>query len=198
VHRPVIAFAPESAGSTLLKGSARSVKGLHIRDVLALVNGRSPGLMQTFGGHAMAAGLSLPHENLEPFRHALEAAVVTTLDGENPEAEVLTDGSLSPDELGMDLAVQIQEYGPWGQRFPEPLFDDRFEILEQRIVGGAHLRMKVRAQGSGNILQAIAFNHVPDDLPRSTSARLLYRLDINRWQGTESCQLMVERIVRET
>jgi len=197
VHRPVVAFAPESAGSGLLKGSARSIKGLHIRDVLALVDARAPGLMHAFGGHAMAAGLSLHRNCLERFRQMLQQAVISVLDGASPEAELLTDGALRPEEIGMDLALQIQEFGPWGQRFPEPLFDGRFEIVEQRVVGGAHLRMKVRALGGREILEAIAFNHLPDDLPPGSSARFLYRLDINRWRGCENCQLMVEKVVPE-
>jgi len=197
VHRPVVAFAPESAGSELLKGSARSIRGLHIRDVLALVEARAPGLMHSFGGHAMAAGLSLHRKGLDTFDSTFREAVTTVLDGEDPEAELLTDGELKPDEIGMDLAVRIQESGPWGQRFPEPLFDGRFEILEQRIVGGSHLRLKVRALGGREAIEAIAFNHLPEDVPESPSARLLYRLDINRWRGSETCQLLVERIVPE-
>ena len=110
---------------------------------------------------------------------------------------VLSNDPKQPEEIGMDLAMQIQEFGPWGQRFPEPLFDGRFEIVEQRVVGGAHLRMKVRALGGREILEAIAFNHQPDDLPPGSSARFLYRLDINRWRGCENCQLMVEKIVTD-
>lgn len=197
VHRPVIAFAPESAGSDLLKGSARSVKGLHIRDVLALVDANAPGLMHAFGGHAMAAGLSLNRGGLEVFEQHLQQAMVTVLDGASPEAELLTDGELKPGEIGMELAVQIQNFGPWGQRFPEPLFDGRFEALEQRVVGGSHLRLKVRALGGREALEAIAFNHAPEDVPAGSSIRLLYRLDINRWRGSETCQLMVEKIVPE-
>jgi single-stranded-DNA-specific exonuclease len=197
VHRPVIAFAPESAGSDLLKGSARSIKGLHIRDVLALVDANVPGLMHAFGGHAMAAGLSLNRSALDLFRQNLQQAVVSILDGASPAAELLTDGELKPEEIGMELAVQIQDFGPWGQRFPEPLFDGRFEVLAQRVVGGSHLRLTVRALGGREVLEAIAFNHSPEDLPAGSSIRLLYRLDVNRWRGNETCQLMVEKIVPE-
>jgi len=197
VHRPVVAFAPESAGSDLLKGSARSVKGLHIRDVLALVDASAPDLMSAFGGHAMAAGLSLRRSALEPFRQVLQDCVLKVLDGARPEAELLTDGALLPQEIGTELAFQIEQLGPWGQRFPEPVFDGRFEVLEQRVVGGAHLRLKVRAHGGEEVLEAIAFNHMPEDLPPGPSVRMLYRLDINRWRGSETCQLMVEKIVRE-
>jgi single-stranded-DNA-specific exonuclease len=197
VHRPVIAFAPEAEGADVLKGSARSVKGLHIRDVLALVDAWSPGLMRAFGGHAMAAGLSLQRAGLEQFEQLLRQAVDTVLDGANPEAELLTDGVLQPQDIGLELAAQLQQFGPWGQRFPEPLFDVRFVVVENRVVGGAHLRLRLRPLGGREAVEAIAFNHLPDDLPEAPSVRLLYRLDINRWRGEETCQLVVERIAKD-
>jgi single-stranded-DNA-specific exonuclease len=212
IHRPVVAFAPEGdpaeahpcktgrasvTGPGLLKGSARSVKGLHIRDVLALVDARNPGLMSAFGGHAMAAGLTLPAAHLDTFRESLLGAVLTVLDGTMLEAEVLTDGMLEPADIGLDLAVQLQELGPWGQRFAEPLFDGLFEVVQQRVVGGSHLRMTLRPQGASTLVEGIAFNHMPEDLPAGgRPVRLLYKLDINRWRGNETCQLMVERIVK--
>jgi single-stranded-DNA-specific exonuclease len=196
VHRPVVAFAPEGTGSGMLKGSARSVKGLHIRDVLALVDARNPGLMSAFGGHAMAAGLTLPAARLDTFRECLLQAVLTVLNGATLEAEVLTDGTLEPADIGMDLAVQLQELGPWGQHFAEPVFDGLFEVLQHRVVGGSHLRMTLRPQGARNQVEGIAFNHMPEDLPPDGKpVRLLYKLDINRWRGSETCQLMVEKIV---
>jgi single-stranded-DNA-specific exonuclease len=197
VHRPVVAFAPEAEGSELLKGSARSLRGLHIRDVLALLDTRRPGLVRAFGGHAMAAGLTLPRAGLPAFREALEAAVLSILDGESLDADILTDGGLAAADIGLELARLLQEAGPWGQRFPEPLFDGRFAILDHRVVGGAHLKLRVRAEDGGEALEAIAFNHGSEDLPGSATVRLLYRLDINRWQGSETCQLRVEQIVRE-
>ncbi|MSQ98855.1 MAG: single-stranded-DNA-specific exonuclease RecJ [Xanthomonadales bacterium] len=196
VHRPVVAFAPEGPGSGMLKGSARSVKGLHIRDVLALVDARNPGLMSAFGGHAMAAGLTLPATQLDTFRECLLQAVLTVLDGATLEAEVLTDGTLEPADIGLELAVLLQNLGPWGQRFAEPLFDGLFEVLQHRVVGGSHLRMTLRPQGARTQVEGIAFNHMPEDLPPGGGpVRLLYKLDINRWRGSETCQLMVERIV---
>jgi single-stranded-DNA-specific exonuclease len=203
VHRPVVAFAPDAErssvlkGGGLLKGSARSVKGLHIRDVLALVEANQPGLMRSFGGHAMAAGLTLPRDHLERFQSCLEEAVVQTLDGASLDPELLTDGELGAGDIGLDLAHLLQAAGPWGQRFPEPVFDGRFEIDDQRVVGGAHLKLRLRPHGAHESVEAIAFNHAPEDLPPGPSVRLLYRLDINRWRGNETCQLMVERIVRE-
>jgi single-stranded-DNA-specific exonuclease len=195
VQRPVVAFAPESVGSPVLKGSARSIKGLHIRDVLAWVDAHRPGLMRAFGGHAMAAGLSLGAEELEPFRAALGEAVEAVLDGAELNSDVLTDGELAGRDLGLDLAAELEGLGPWGQRFPEPLFDGTFEVIDRRVVGGAHLKMIVRALDGGEALDAIAFNRLPEDLPPGGAARLLYRLAVNRWSGTESCQLVVEEIV---
>ena len=196
VHRPVFAFAPEAAGSSLLKGSARSVKGLHIRDVLAYVDARSPGLMKAFGGHAMAAGLSLERENLEVFEDRLTESVRVALDGAELTAELLTDGELAADELTQGMAELIENSGPWGQRFPEPLFDGTFNVLESRVVGGSHLKMIVRSTRGGEELDAIAFRRLPEDLPQSGIVRMLYRLGINRWRGNASCQLMVEEIVK--
>lgn len=196
VHRPVIAFAPEAEGATLLKGSARSVKGLHIRDVLALVDARQPGLMQAYGGHAMAAGLSLERDGLGRFETALADAVATQLDGASLSEEILTDGELEGEALDLDTALTIEQYGPWGQRFPEPLFDGRFDVTERYVVGGAHLKMVVRHHGGGAEIDAIAFGRLPEDLPATGPARFLYRLGVNRWRGNESPQLLVEQIVQ--
>lgn len=195
VHRPVIAFAPEQEGSGMLKGSARSVRGLHIRDVLALVDALHPGLIRTFGGHAMAAGLSLEREALPRFGDALVDAVRQQLDGAELHQEILTDGALSPPELRLETALALEQAGPWGQRFPEPLFDGRFEVLDHYVVGGSHLKMSVRHCAGGAPIDAIAFNRMPGDLPEAGAVRLLYRLSVNRWQGRESAQLMVEHIV---
>lgn len=194
LHRPVIAFAPESGGSTLLKGSARSVKGLHIRDVLALVDARHPGLMQAFGGHAMAAGLSISQANLDAFSQAVAKAVLDILDGAELSQVIYTDGELDASELNLATALTVEAFGPWGQRFPEPLFDGVFEVIDHRVVGGSHLKMIVQPPGGGEALDAIAFNRLPEDLPGSRLVRMLYRLGINRWRGNESCQLMVEEL----
>jgi single-stranded-DNA-specific exonuclease len=196
VHRPVFAFAPEAEGAQVLKGSARSVKGLHIRDVLAYVDARAPGLMRAFGGHAMAAGLTLTSDGLTRFEQTLSEAIAVILDGEELQAEVWTDGPLPAADLSLGMALQLENLGPWGQRFPEPLFDGHFEVIDQRVVGGSHLKMIVRLLEGGEEVDAIAFNRMPSDLPDSGPVRLLYHLGINRWRGDESCQLMVERIVR--
>jgi single-stranded-DNA-specific exonuclease len=195
IHRPVIVFAPESEGSDCLKGSARSVKGLHIRDVLALVDAHNPGLISAFGGHAMAAGLSLGRANVETFESCLNEAVLTVLDGARLDGELLTDGELPAADLSLGFATELERMGPWGQRFPEPLFDGRFVVLENKVVGGAHLKMIVQNVAGGEPVDAIAFNRLPEDLPGPNTARLLYRLGINRWRGSESCQLLVEEIL---
>jgi len=195
VHRPVVAFAPEEDGASLLKGSARSVRGLHIRDALALVDARHPNLLQAFGGHAMAAGLSLDAARLPEFEQALDDAVNTVLGGAELAETLWTDGSLASEELSLDTSLALERAGPWGQRFPEPVFDDHFDVLERRVVGGSHLKMVVERHGGGAPLDAIAFNRLPEDLPRQGAVRLLYRLGVNRWRGNESCQLMVEEIV---
>ena len=194
VHRPVVAFAPEAQGSAMLKGSARSVRGLHIRDALAWVDARHPGLIRAFGGHAMAAGLSLERERLPPFREALAAGVTAILDGATLTAEVWTDGELEGADVGLALAAQLEDLGPWGQRFPEPVFEGVFEVLDARVVGGAHSKLVLRGPG-GEPVDAIAFNRLPEDLSANACVRVLFRLAINRWRGSESCQLVIEDII---
>jgi len=196
VHRPVFAFAPESEGASVLKGSARSVKGLHIRDVLAYVDSHHPGLMKAFGGHAMAAGLTLDGSQYTQFVKSVSDAVTAILDGTELNAELLTDGELAAADISLGFAASLDRLGPWGQHFPEPVFDGLFEVIESRVVGGSHLKMIVRSIDGGEPVDAIAFNRLPENLPASGAVRLLYRLGINRWRGSESCQLMVEEIVR--
>ncbi len=195
VHRPVFAFAPESGSTGLLKGSARSVRGLHIRDVLALADARHPGLIQAFGGHAMAAGLTLEADGLDAFQSGISEAVIQVLDGSELNAEILTDGELTAGELNLDFALSLEELGPWGQRFPEPLFDGLFEVIEHRVVGDSHLKMIVQSVTGSEALDAIAFNRSPEDLPPRGAVRLLYRLGVNRWRGSASCQLIVQELL---
>ena len=195
VHRPVIAFAPESDGSDLLKGSARSVSGLHIRDVLARIDARHPGMMMAFGGHAMAAGLTLAADRLESFKQALLESVGFFLRGKTLDNEILTDGELSVDDINLAFAMQLRELGPWGQHFPEPVFEGRFVVEERKVVGGAHLKMLVRPVGGHDRIDAIAFGRLPEDLPDSDTAAFVYKLDVNHFRGQQTCQLMVEQIV---
>lgn len=195
VHRPVIVFAPESEGSDVLKGSARSVSGLHIRDVLARVDALHPKMIMAFGGHAMAAGLTLQKTRLEPFTAALHEAVEYLLQGRVLNNEILTDGELEPEDINLEFAQSLRSLGPWGQHFPEPVFTGRFVVEEQRVVGGAHLKMSLRPVGGRCPVDAIAFGTLPQDLPGTETTGFVYRLDINHFRGRKTCQLMVEQIV---
>jgi len=195
VHRPVLAFAPESEGSDLLKGSARSVNGVHIRDVLARVDALHPRMIQAFGGHAMAAGLTLSRNQLEPFKAALNESIDFFLQGLTLSNEILTDGELEATDIDLPFAEHLREFGPWGQRFPEPLFEGRFVVEESRVVGGSHLKMQLRPVDGRNRIDAIAFGRLPEHLPDSDTVRLVYKLDINHFRGHKTCQLMVEQIL---
>jgi len=197
VHRPVVAFAPEAEGSDVLKGSARSVRGLHIRDVLARVDTLHPGMISAFGGHAMAAGLTLPQVRLPDFEQAFAGVIDAFLDGATLENHLLTDGELQAADISEEFAEMLRGLGPWGQRFPEPLFTGRFVVEEQRIVGGAHLKMQLRPAGSRRSMDAIAFGRLPEDLPPTDTVDLAYRLDINHFRGRKTCQLVVEQILGE-
>ncbi|MFA5493178.1 MAG: single-stranded-DNA-specific exonuclease RecJ [Porticoccaceae bacterium] len=194
-HRPVIAFGEDGNGD--LKGSARSIAGLHIRDALDAVAARHPGLVAKFGGHAMAAGLGLPRDNFPAFAAAFDEEVRRRLSPVDLEEEVLIDGSLTAAELSLDNARLVREAGPWGQQFPEPLFRGEFLVTEQRVVGGKHLKLTLGSDGDRNFtVDAIAFNVAAGNLTRSFERiDILYRLDINVWRGRESVQLMVDRIV---
>lgn len=197
IHRPVIAFA--DAGNGEYKGSARSIKGLHIRDALDAVASRQPELISKFGGHAMAAGLSLPGERYEDFVAAFDAEVRRQLSPADLEAEILTDGTLDITELNIDTAQLLRESGPWGQHFPEPLFEGEFYIVQQRIVGEKHLKLLLALdEGKQQLIDAIAFNVDTEQWPNPAAEKvnLVYKLDINLWQGRESVQLMVEAINR--
>ncbi|HHI93802.1 MAG TPA: single-stranded-DNA-specific exonuclease RecJ [Gammaproteobacteria bacterium] len=193
LHRPVIIFAQADDGS--LKGSARSVPGLHIRDALDAVAAHHPGLLSKFGGHAMAAGLSLAAEDFDRFREAFDEEVRRHLTAEDLRREILSDGALGDNELNLELAEALRAAGPWGQGFPEPLFDGVFELVNRRIVGEKHLKLVVRPAGSQQVIDAIAFNTTDDDWPVDVKqVELAYRLDVNEFNGKRSAQLMVEYI----
>lgn len=196
VHRPVLAFAPESNGSDVLKGSARSVSGLHIRDVLARIDALYPKMITAFGGHAMAAGLTLSADQLEPFKQALNESIGFFLQGRILHNEIQTDGELSADDINLSFAELLRSLEPWGQNFPEPLFEGRFVVEEKRLVGSAHLKMQLRPVNGRGSIDAIAFGRLPEDLPDSDTIRLVYKLDINHFRGQKICQLMVEKILR--
>ncbi|NWO05412.1 MAG: single-stranded-DNA-specific exonuclease RecJ [Alteromonadaceae bacterium] len=191
-HRPTIAFAPDDDGEHL-KGSARSIPGLHIRDALAAVDAKHPGLMKKFGGHAMAAGMSIARDDLERFSNAFDQAVRDTLQPEDLEAAITTDGPLAPEELNLDTAYLLKRAGPWGQHFPEPVFDGNFRVVSQRIVGENHLKLVLQPFEGGGIIDGIAFNTGPEvpDFTRS-GARVVYKPDANTFRGRTNLQLLVD------
>ncbi|WP_207888043.1 single-stranded-DNA-specific exonuclease RecJ [Pseudomonas sp. 30_B] len=193
-HRPTIAFA--DAGDGTLKGSARSVQGFHIRDALDAVAARHPGLISKFGGHAMAAGLSLPQENFGAFAAAFDAEVRRQLDEEDLTGRLLSDGQLGAEEFHLELARALRQAGPWGQHFPEPLFHGIFQIVQQRVVGERHLKLVLKTECGSLQLDAIAFNIDREIWPNPTVrwAEVAYKLDVNEFRGNESVQLMVAHI----
>ena len=190
VHRPTLVFADAAEG--MLKGSGRSIAGLHLRDVLDQVATQHPGLLTKFGGHAMAAGLSLARDDLDRFKQALNDAVAEALGHITPERTEESDGALGPGDFGLLLAEQLASGGPWGQHFPEPLFDGRFSVLSHRIVGEKHLKLTVDADGTE--IEGIAFNiDVPEWLAAPLDAfHALYRLDVNEYRGERRPQLVIE------
>ena len=191
-HRPVVAFA--AVNHEELKGSARSVLGLNIRDVLAAVDKDNPGLIMKFGGHAMAAGLSIHPKSLKNFRDALVAEVSKHIDLSHCKGEVLTDGPLQPEELSLEIAQLIQQAGPWGQQFAEPVFDNVFEILDQRLVGKNHLKMTLATLEGEQQVDAIAFHIDLKFWPnhRIKYIHVAYKLDINFFQGRTRLQLLIQ------
>ncbi|MBF67344.1 MAG: single-stranded-DNA-specific exonuclease RecJ [Gammaproteobacteria bacterium] len=188
-HRPVFAFAPGDAGN--LKGSGRSIEGLHIRDALDAIAARYQGLVIKFGGHAMAAGLSIREVDFPAFRDAFDEEVRRWLTLEDLEATILSDGEIA-ERVDVGLARQVLEGGPWGQGFPAPVFDGSFEILSQKIVGGGHLKLKARNTKSDQVFEAIAFG--TDRLIENRHCVLVYRLDLNLYDGLMSVQLIVDAI----
>ncbi|EAW8084967.1 single-stranded-DNA-specific exonuclease RecJ [Salmonella enterica] len=193
-HRPVIAFAP--AGDGTLKGSGRSIQGLHMRDALERLDTLYPDLMIKFGGHAMAAGLSLEEHKFGQFQQRFGELVTEWLDPALLQGEVIPDGPLSAAEMSMEVAQLLRDAGPWGQMFPEPLFDGRFRLLQQRLVGERHLKVMVEPVGGGPLLDGIAFNIDttcwPDNGVREVE--LAYKLDINEFRGNRSLQIIIDDI----
>jgi single-stranded-DNA-specific exonuclease len=191
IHRPVFVFAEVQPG--LLKGSGRSIPGLHLRDALATLNARHPDMMERFGGHAMAAGLTLPRAQFVAFASAFDQVVRMQMNAADLEGVVWTDGALAAGEMRLDLAQALRDGGPWGQAFPEPVFADVFEVSERRVVGDQHLRWQLTHRDGGRF-QAIHFNPPAELLQGPVPAQLqaAYRLDVNHWQGRDQLQLCVE------
>lgn len=191
LHRPVIAFAPAEPGSDSLRGSARSIPGLHIRDALAAVDASQPGLIQKFGGHAMAAGLALPAAHYAAFEAAFRDVVAAMVTPGMLQAELLSDGALSPEEFDRRHADALRDGGPWGQAFPEPLFDGEFDVLDWKPVGERHVKLSLRCEGLHAPLSAIHFGGWSGQAP-ARRARLAYRLAPDDWRGGQAIQLVVE------
>ncbi|MCB1864908.1 MAG: single-stranded-DNA-specific exonuclease RecJ [Chromatiales bacterium] len=191
VHRPVVAFAPD--GTDALKGSARSVAGVHVREVLAAVDAAHPGLIERFGGHAAAAGLTIAADRYAEFRDAFVGAVERLGEDALSGGELASDGPLAAGEIGHALARALADGGPWGPGFEEPVFDNRFEVLGARVVGDAHLKLDLRHPDGGGRIDAIAFNQA-QLADGSRQVHLAYRLDLNTFRGVTAPQLVVEAL----
>ena len=191
-NRPVIVFAQECQG--ILKGSARSITELHIKDVFDEIARLYPELILTFGGHAMAAGLTIEESQFDRFSDAFNKVVDRYISSDSLEDQCLTDGELSGDDFSLPLALAIQNAGPWGQSFPEPIFVGQFKILDKRVVGESHLKLKLQSRNN-NTLDAIAFNMTDDDWPsKLEQITSTYRLGINNYRGHSQVQLFIEHI----
>ena len=203
-HRPCIVFAIGKEDATVgsadreIKGSARSIPGLHIRDLLEHIDSQHPELIVKFGGHAMAAGLSIKHSDFDRFQQVFNELAGKWLKPEDLDSIILSDGELSTDLLTLEFAEQLRDAGPWGQNFPEPLFDDTFTIVQQRIVGEKHLKIVVQKDNadSKQVFDGIAFNVDIKAWPNAQAKQvhLAYRLDINEFRGKRTVQLMIEDI----
>ena len=191
-NRPVVVFAQECQG--ILKGSARSITELHIKDVFDEIARLYPELILTFGGHAMAAGLTIEESQFDRFSDVFNKVVDRYISSNSLEDQCLTDGELSGDDFSLPLALAIQNAGPWGQSFPEPIFVGQFKILDKRVVGESHLKLKLQSRNN-NTLDAIAFNMTDDDWPSKLEQIIsTYRLGINNYRGHSQVQLFIEHI----
>ena len=196
LRRPVIAFA--GADAATLRGSARSVPGIHIRDVLDSIAARHPDLISRFGGHAMAAGLTLERARLDEFARAFDAEVARHTGGAAAADEVQTDGELSVAEIALTTAEALRAGGPWGEAFPEPTFDGVFSITGARVIGERHVKMWAEVPRSGRSFDAIAFNQLAEgaepELPAGPQ-HLVYRLEVNEYQGERRLQLLIDHLL---
>jgi single-stranded-DNA-specific exonuclease len=191
-HRPCFAFAATDSGD--LKGSGRSIPGFHLRDALAEVDALHPDLIGRFGGHAMAAGLTLDAKAFEPFAAAVLGVASARIDAETLQKKILSDGGLEPEHLNVDVARLLRDALPWGQGFPEPCFDDRFELLDKRTLKDAHLKLSLRPVAGGNVVSGIAFHQADADWPVGNVRRVAYRLSVNDYFADERVELIVEHI----
>jgi single-stranded-DNA-specific exonuclease len=190
-HRPVICMT--DADETTLKGSARSVAGVHIRDILDAVATQHPGMIKKFGGHAMAAGLTIDKTQLKDFQASFAAEVAKHLSEEACVGELITDGALSADELTIDTAKCLQAAGPWGQLFPEPVFDGQFKVISSRVLSDKHIKYVLQSEGQ-RTCDAILFNARDLSMKDASLLQAAYTLDINRYQGQERLQLLLRDV----
>ncbi len=194
VHRPVIAFA--KVDDETLKGSARSITGLHIRDVLEAIATNHPELISKFGGHAMAAGLSLDAKNYKAFTAEFEKEVSLRVNKDDLHGKYETDGELTTEELNLETAEMLTDAGPWGQGFPEPIFDGKFNLISQRVVGSRHLKLVLQAPDTDHYVDAILFNADLDEWPNHNRRSIVtvYRMDVNEFNDRRRLQLIIEHI----
>jgi len=197
LHRPVIAFADAGVDAAtdlpVIKGSARSIPGIHIRDVLDTVAAKHPKLLSKFGGHAMAAGMSIYQNDFAAFSKAFNEEVDRQLDRKDLHHIILSDGELSEEDVNLQLAQQLRQSGPWGQGFAEPVFDGEFEVVDRRVIGERHIKFVLKFPGGSKRVEALAF-FVSDIawLQDATKVRLAYTLDINEYNGVRSVQIIIK------
>lgn len=193
LHRPVIIFTYDKENK--IRGSGRSVQGVHIRDVIDTIATQHPGMVSYFGGHAMAAGLTIPRTQFEGFQQAFDEEIRKYLSVDDLHGVIFSDGSLSGDDFNLDLANQLRMLTPWGHNFPEPVFDGEFELLGRKVLKDKHLKMQVRPLEGGSQIEVIAFNTVDTDWPADvTCVKLAYKLDVNVYRGSTSLQLMAKYV----
>ena len=193
-YRPCIIFAPGTKGE--IKGSGRSIPGIHMRDIIDRVATINPGLVEKFGGHAMAAGLSLKAEDYSAFNQAVSDVVTDQVNTSVFREELLSDGELEPEFFSLTAAQELSQRVPWGQGFPAPVFDDVFEIVERRVLKEIHLKYMLRKKGQSGVLAAIVFNVEPEKWPvPGDNAHLLYQLSVNEYNGQRSLQIMIQRLL---
>jgi single-stranded-DNA-specific exonuclease len=193
LHRPVIIFTYDKENK--IRGSGRSVQGVHIRDVIDTIATQHPGMVSYFGGHAMAAGLTIPRTQFDGFQQAFDEEIRKYLSADDLHGVIFSDGSLSGDDFSLDLADQLRMLTPWGHNFPEPVFDGDFELVGRKVLKDKHLKMQVRPLEGGSQIEVIAFNTVDTDWPADvTCVKLAYKLDINMYRGSTNLQLMAKYV----
>lgn len=196
LHRPVVALAPAEPGSTELRGSCRSIDGFHLRDALAIVDARNPGLLSKFGGHAAAAGLSMHIDNVEKFRTEFDKVAAELITEEMLAVTIVVDGELPVGMFTLDTVDMIAHFGPWGQAFPEPMFLNRFYVNDYRIMGEKHLKLFLVDPRDGTQVDAVFFNGVGKCTPEGY-VQIAFELKANSWNGRRTLQLIVRSMVSD-